>query len=56
MKSHDIINIAVAETSMIIRTGLISVLRHLPDYSVDTLEISSVEGLQLCMDSHKPDI
>lgn len=56
MKSHDVINIAVAETSMIIRTGLISVLRHLPDYSVDTLEISSMEGLQLCMESHKPDI
>lgn len=56
MKSHDIINIAVAEVSMIVRNGLISVLRHLPDYNVETLEISSVEGLQLCMESHKPDI
>lgn len=56
MKSHDIINIAVAETSMIVRTGLISVLRHLPDYNVETLEVSSMEGLQLCMESHKPDI
>lgn len=36
MKSHDVINIAVAEASMIIRTGLISVLRHLPDYNVET--------------------
>ena len=56
MKSHDVINIAVAEVSMIVRNGLISVLRHLPDYNVETLEISSVEGLQLCMESHKPDI
>lgn len=56
MKSHDVINIAVAEASMIIRTGLISVLRHLPDYNVETLEIASMEGLQLCMESHKPDI
>lgn len=56
MKSHDVINIAVAEASMIVRTGLISVLRHLPDYNVETLEISSMEGLQLCMESHKPDI
>lgn len=56
MKSHDVINIAVAEASMIIRTGLISVLKHLPDYNVETLEIASMEGLQLCMESHKPDI
>lgn len=56
MKSHDVINIAVAEASMIIRTGLISVLRHLPDYNVETLEIASMEGLQLYMESHKPDI
>ena len=56
MKSHDVINIAVAEASMIIRTGLISVLRHLPDYNVETLEIASMEGFQLCMESHKPDI
>lgn len=56
MKSHDVINIAVAEASMIIRIGLISVLRHLPDYNVETLEIASMEGLQLCMESHKPDI
>lgn len=56
MKPHDVINIAVAETSMIVRTGLISVLRHIPDYNIETLEISSMEGLQLCMESHKPDI
>ena len=56
MKSHDVINIAVAEASMIVRTGLISVLRHIPDYNIETLEISSMEGLQLCMESHKPDI
>lgn len=56
MKSHDVINIAVAEASMIVRTGLISVLRHIPDYNIETLEISSMEGLQLCLESHKPDI
>ena len=56
MKSHDVINIAVAEASMIVRTGLISVLRHITDYNIETLEISSMEGLQLCLESHKPDI
>lgn len=56
MKSHDVINVAVAETSMIVRSGLISVLRHLPDLNIQTLEISSTEGLHLCMESHRPDI
>lgn len=56
MKSHDIINIAVAESSMIVRTGLISVLKHLPDLNIQTLEVTSMEGLQICMESHRPDI
>lgn len=56
MKSQDVINIAVAETSMIVRTGLISVLKHLPDLNIQTLEVSSIDGLHLCMESHKPDI
>lgn len=56
MKSQDVINIAVAETSMIVRIGLISVLKHLPDLNIQTLEVSSIDGLHLCMESHKPDI
>lgn len=56
MKSQDVINIAVAETSMIVRTGLISVLKHLPDLNIQTLDVSSIDGLHLCMESHKPDI
>lgn len=56
MKSHEVIHIAVAETSMIVRNGLISVLKHLPDLNIQTLEITSKEGLQHCMESHVPDI
>lgn len=56
MKSRDVINIAVAESSMIVRTGLISVLKHLSDLNIQTLEVTSMEGLQLCMESHRPDI
>lgn len=56
MKSHDVIHIAVAEASMIVRTGLVSVLKHLPDLEVHTLEITSKEGLQHCMQSHVPEI
>jgi DNA-binding NarL/FixJ family response regulator len=46
MKSQEIIHIAVAETSMIVRSGLVAVLKRLPDLNVQTVEITSKEGLQ----------
>lgn len=56
MKSQEIIHIAVAETSMIVRSGLVAVLRRLPDLNVQTVEIISKEGLQHCMEAHQPEI
>ena len=56
MKSQEIIHIAVAETSMIVRSGLVAVLRRLPDLNVQTVEITSKEGLQHCMEAHQPEI
>lgn len=57
MKSNEVTHIAVAEASTIVRTGLVSVLRHIPELSdVEILEITSKEGLQHCMDLHVPDI
>ena len=41
MKSQEIIHIAVAETSMIVRSGLVAVLKRLPDLNVQTVEITS---------------
>lgn len=56
MKSQEIIHIAVAETSMIVRSGLVAVLKRLPDLNVQTVEITSKEGLQRCMEAHQPEI
>ena len=56
MKSQEIIHIAVAETSMIVRSGLVAVLKRLPDLIVQTVEITSKEGLQHCMEAHQPEI
>ncbi len=56
MKSQEIIHIAVAETSMIVRSGLVAVLKRLPDLNAQTVEITSKEGLQHCMEAHQPEI
>lgn len=56
MKSQEIIHIAVAETSMIVRSGLVAVLKRLPDLNVQTVEITSKEGLQHSMEAHQPEI
>lgn len=56
MKSQEIIHIAVAETSMIVRSGLVAILKRLPDLNVQTVEITSIEGLQHCMEAHQPEI
>lgn len=45
MKSQEIIHIAVAETSMIVRSGLVAVLKRLPDLNVQTVEITSKGGV-----------
>ena len=56
MKPQETIFIAVAETSVIVRSGLVTVLKRLPDLSVQTVEITSKEGLSHCMEAHTPDI
>ncbi len=56
MKSQEIISVAVAETSIIIRSGLVAVLKRLSDLNIQTVEITSKEGLQHCMEAHSPQI
>ncbi len=53
---NEVIRIAVAEMSVIVRSGLVSVLKHLPDITVQPIEVTSPEGLQNCMQAHVPDI
>lgn len=56
MKSQEIIHIAVADTSIIVRSGLVAVLKRLPDLNIQTIEVTSKEWLQHCMDAHRPDL
>lgn len=56
MKRTEPIHVAVAETSVIVRSGVAAVLKHLPDLAVQSVEITSMEGLQNCMQGHQPDI
>ncbi|MGL5937247.1 MAG: response regulator transcription factor [Phocaeicola sp.] len=53
MKHNEVIQIAVAESSVIVRSGVISVLKRLPNLSVSPLEISSLEGLNQCLVAHR---
>ncbi len=56
MKSQELIHIAVAETSLIVRCGLVSALKRLPELEIQTVEVTSKEGLQHCMDVHVPQV
>lgn len=50
------IKIAVAETSVIIRSGLTAVLKRLPNLNVHPIEVSSPESLQSYIHLNTPDI
>lgn len=50
------IKIAVAETSVIIRSGLTTVLKRLPNLNVHPIEISSPESLQSYIHLNTPDV
>ena len=56
MKSQELSHIAVAETSLIVRCGLVSALKRLPELEIQTVEVTSKEGLQHCMDVHVPQV
>ena len=43
-------------TSVIVRSGLVAVLKRLPDMNIQTIEVTSKEGLQHCMEAHTPNI
>ena len=56
MKRTEPVHVAVAETSVIVRSGLVAVLKRMPDLTIQPVEITSLEGLQNCMQGHQPDI
>lgn len=56
MKRTEPIRIAVAESSVIVRGGVVSALKRLPDIAVLPVEITSMAGLHDCMQGHQPQI
>jgi DNA-binding NarL/FixJ family response regulator len=50
------INIAIADTSVIIRSGIISVLKRLSTLNIDIVEITDMNQLGMQLFKHKPDI
>ena len=56
MKFQDKILIAVAESSVIVRSGLVSVLKRWPDMEVEVVEVTSKDGIRHCMEMHTPQI
>ena len=55
MKRTELVHVAVAETSVIVRSGLVAVLKRMPDLIIQPVEITSLEGLQNCMQGHQPE-
>ena len=55
-KRTEILRIAVAETSVIVRSGVVSVLKRLPDVQVRPVEVASPDALESCIHMHTPDI
>lgn len=56
MKNNETIRIAVAETSVIIRSGLTLALKRLPNLKIQPVELLSVDALNDCLRSQYPDI
>lgn len=56
MKNNEAIRIAVAENSVIIRSGLTLALKRLPNLKVQPVELLSVEALHDCLRTQYPDI
>lgn len=54
--TNETIRIAVAETSVIVRSGVVAVLKRLPDLAVRPVEVTSPEGLESCLHTDTPDI
>lgn len=56
MKNNEPLRIVVAETSLIIRSGVVSLLRHLPGVNIHPIEAVSMEALQECIRTQRTDI
>lgn len=56
MKKSELVKIAIAETSVIVRNGLTATLRYLSRLKVQIVEADNPEALRDCLRKHTPDI
>ena len=56
MKNTENIRITIAESSLIIRSGVVAVLKRIPNLHVQTVEVTSLDGLENCLHTYMPDI
>ena len=56
MKNNEVIRMAIAETSVIIRGGLTAALKRLPNVKVQPIELLSIEALHDCVRTQCPDM
>ena len=56
MKNNEVIRIAIAENSVIIRNGMTAVLKRVPNLKIQPMEVVSIDALQEFMRMHTPDI
>ena len=56
MKNNEVVRIAIAETSVIIRGGLTAALKRLSNVKVQSIELLSVEALNDCVRTQYPDM
>lgn len=56
MKNSEVIRIAVAETSIIIRSGATHALKRLPNLKIQPVELASTDALRDCLQTQPPHI
>ncbi len=56
MRNSEIIRIAIAESSVVIRTGMTHTLKRLPNLRIQPVELLSTEALNDCLRTQYPDI
>jgi len=56
MQEDDIIKIAIAETSVVIRSGIAVVLKRIQGVKILPIEVTSAESLTDCLRLHRPHI
>lgn len=56
MKSENSIHIAIIDTSVIVRSGMAHVIKHMPDNDIYVVEIASAESFSNYLSLHTPDV